>query len=169
MRTWSRVEPANLLRTVAGVFFVVGLAFFLPMRLLAFFGPGQWSVNPGLFNLVDLLFAACWLTFAFRMHRAGIYAGPAGLRVRSLLRTETVPWSAVTGFEVKPGRRFGFRIPRDAIWVLGAGKNRETCVQRSTGFDLLSGSYNIGPLLNQADFDLTLTRLRDLLGEHLPA
>ncbi|WP_246608043.1 hypothetical protein [Paractinoplanes toevensis] len=74
-------------------------------------------------------FLGVWLTLAWRLHRTALLVGDAGVRVRWLLRTRTIPWSRVSRFRTAPDV-----LVRERLWiVLIDGRMVRTPVQRASG------------------------------------
>lgn len=74
-------------------------------------------------------FLGVWLTVAWRFHRTALLVGDAGIRVRWLLRTRTMPWSQVDQFQTAPDF-----LVRARLWiVLIDGRMVRTPVQRASG------------------------------------
>ncbi|WP_412543022.1 hypothetical protein R8Z50_11210 [Longispora sp. K20-0274] len=167
MRIWRRVEPVNGSRLVAGAFFALGLLLFLFVAATMLSGSGRWVGDPVGGSLILILGALFWLTVTFRMYRAGIHVSDHGLRLRSYVRTRTIRWSDVTGFEVRPAQLGGLDTSRDAIWVITRDGDWETSVQRALGWVFgPRWTKNVGPVLRSVDFELTVTPLRRLLADH---
>ncbi|OKI69678.1 hypothetical protein A6A27_21585 [Micromonospora sp. CB01531] len=104
-------------------------------------------------------FLAVWLTFAVRLYLVGIYRNERGLLLRYVHRSRLLPWSQVTGFDVRTARFLGSATVRNAAWVLTRDGAWETPVQQRSR--LVGWRKNTGPVLSAADFDLMMARLRE--------
>lgn len=106
-----------------------------------------------------VLFLAVWLTFVVRLYLVGIYRNECGLLLRHVHRSRLLPWSEVTGFDVRAARFLGSATVRNAAWVLTRDGAWETPVQRRSR--LAGWRKNNGPVLSAADFDLMMAQLRE--------
>jgi hypothetical protein len=119
MFTWRRVGGtpttvvASVVFTVAGAVATLGLAYVL----ITSDGPiTSWS---GV--ILAELFLVCWTAFAYRLGRVGVFVSLAGVRNRSMWRTQTLAWPDIRRFETQPVSRGGSatRMLRlHAVWIL---------------------------------------------------
>ncbi|MFD0785156.1 PH domain-containing protein [Micromonospora azadirachtae] len=158
MRRWIRVDPWRGRQVVSGLFLLVGTAFAVVLLVTggAALADGVDVVTAlGIVGAMALMGVS--LTFAARLHLAGVYVCASGVRLRHVFRTRTLPWSAVTGFAARPALFLGEPTIRDACWVLTVDGAFETPVQRRSRE--MGWRKEVGPVLSEADFDRLLTRL----------
>jgi hypothetical protein len=125
MFRWRRVGGTPFHVVISGLFTVLGggVGLYILFRMIS--GviirgtlPESW---PGM--VFTLLFLAAWTFAAFRMGRAGLFVGDRGVRNSSFLRTQTIPWAEVKGFETRPmtkgyGSAFAEMLRAHAIWIV---------------------------------------------------
>lgn len=63
------------------------------------------------------LFTIAWLAVAWRLYNIGAYVSPAGIRVKNLHKTTTMPWPAVRRITIGPATVMGLAIDGQAIWI----------------------------------------------------
>lgn len=102
-------------------------------------------------------FLALWLTMVARFFLVGVYVNDQGLRLRYTFSSRTLPWSQVTGFDVRPAVLFGEPTVRDACWVRTVDGAVETPVQRRSR--TVGWRKDVGPILRTEDFDRMVVRL----------
>lgn len=160
MRRWRRVDPWGLRQAVTGLFVLGGLsaASVVTASILREVARGT-DLTTALQLLGAGAFLAVWLTFAVRLYLVGIFRNERGLLLRHVHRSRVVPWSEVTGFDVRAARFLGSATVRNAAWVLTRGAAWETPVQQRSRLPGLR--KNIGPVLSAADFDLMMASLRE--------
>ncbi|MBP2320644.1 hypothetical protein JOF56_001029 [Kibdelosporangium banguiense] len=125
MFKWRRVGGTPVQVVAPLVFTAVGAAATLGVLFLVIRGiiirghlqPGWPAV------LLVVLFLAAWTTFAFRMSRIGVFVSDIGVRNRSILRTQTIPWANVKRFETRPmikglGSSYAGMLRAHAVWIL---------------------------------------------------
>lgn len=164
VRRWFRVDPWGVRQVFTGLMLLVGSTF---VTLVLVLGGTELVAEPSVRSTLGvagpLAFLAVWLTFAARLHLAGVYVGRHGVRLRHVLRTRTIPWSQVTGFAARPALLAGEPTIRDACWVLTADGAFETPVQRrSRG---AGWRKDVGPVLSEAAFDRLLAYLAAALAD----
>ncbi len=120
---------------------------------------GEIDVRTALGMAGAFLFMGVWLTFAIRLHLAGIYVSDRGVRLRHVFSTRTLPWSGVTGFEASPALFLGEPTSRLACWVRTTDGAFESAVQRRSR--RVGWRKENGPVLDAAGFDQLLVRLAD--------
>jgi hypothetical protein len=110
-----------------------------------------------------------WMIAAYRIMRIGLYISKSGLRVRTVPRTQTIPWSAVSSIDIVQAslsRRDGISI------ALTSGQQILTPVWRrgSLGHEVFSPDS--GLIWTEPEFDQVLAQLRHALTQYsatLPA
>jgi hypothetical protein len=96
-------------------------------------------------------FIGVWLTAAWRFHRTALLVGDAGIRVRRLLRTRTIPWSQISQFQTAPDI-----LVRERLWIVMVdGQRVRTPIQRASGV--------FGTALNDGGTRLRGSRYNSLL------
>jgi len=85
------------------------VVFALPMGAMGVFtmvaGIGARELQLALFGAFFSVFSAVVGVGAWRLIHLGVWTGPVGVEVRSVMRpTQRFPWSAVDRFEVRPGQ-----------------------------------------------------------------
>jgi hypothetical protein len=85
------------------------------VRAFTLSAPGTWLLAGGL--------AALWLVGSWQVLRMGVYVGPAGIRIRGLLGTRTVPWRDVAGIVVarRSARLLGIELGMNVLIEHRAG------------------------------------------------
>lgn len=152
------MDPWRGRQVVTSLFLLVGNAF--AVVLLVISGEalaGGVDVVTALGIVGAMAFMGVWLTFAARLHLAGVYVGEPGVRLRHVFRTRTMPWEKVTGFVVRRALFLGEPTIRDACWVLTVDGAFETPVQRRSRE--MGWRKEAGPVLSEADFERLLNRL----------
>jgi hypothetical protein len=161
MRTWRRANRPALSTLVGLVFTTVGIMTIILFTVLFISGSGRWKVDRTLGLLVVYGFLTVWTGFAWRMYRMGVYVSPRGVLISYLWRNRVIPWSEITGFATGQAMVLGVATVRQAIFVKRAGRGAvETPIQRRTPRSSVGLRKNAGPVLNEADFETTLARLR---------
>ncbi|MFG3691289.1 PH domain-containing protein [Micromonospora sp. NPDC047740] len=160
MRRWRRVDPWGLRQAVVGLFVLCGVAAasVVTASILREVAGGT-DPTSALQMFGAVAFLAVWLTFAVRLYLAGVYRNERGLLLRYVHRSRLLPWSQVTGFDVRAARFLGSATVRNAAWVLTRDGAWETPVQQRSR--LVGSRKNTGPVLSAADFDLMMARLRE--------
>jgi hypothetical protein len=103
-----------------GIFTAIGLGMLvILLRGIIFYAPAR--ALPG--ALVVTLFVSLWTAGAWRMNRIGVYTSDAGVRIRTLLRTRTLPWKSVARIEDGPatsgmGGASARALQARAIWIV---------------------------------------------------
>ncbi|MDG4818335.1 PH domain-containing protein [Micromonospora sp. WMMD956] len=153
MRTWTR-PYADPMRWFTGAIASAGtmVCLFAGLQIVT-----HWERIAPIQVLPVAAFFSVWLTLAWRLHRTALVVSPAGVRVRWLWATRTVPWERVDGF-----RTGSDWLVADRLWIaLGDGTELRTPVRRRTpepvtlrdgGTALAAGPY--------ADLLATLDRWR---------
>lgn len=109
----------------------------------------------GLFDVAgrgwpSVLFDVVWVVLAWRIMRMGVYvsaAGGPGVRIRTVLRTVTYPWSGIAAAEARGNE----------LWlVLVDGRAVRTAVRGIEGRRGRSGLS-----LDPGDFNVLLNQVRD--------
>ncbi|MGS2616714.1 PH domain-containing protein [Micromonospora sp. LZ34] len=159
MRRWRRIDPWGVRQAFAGLMLVAGsaMAVTILVVILRALTTGHVDLGSALGMVGALALMAVWLTFAARLYLTGIYVNDHGVRLRHQFSTRTLPWSAVTGFEVRAARFLGEPTVRPACWVRTADGAVETPVQRRSRAGGLR--KNVGPVLRPAEFDRMVARL----------
>jgi hypothetical protein len=103
-------------------------------------------------------FSMLWLTFAWRIQRAGVLINKSAIRIRWLTRTRTIPWSDV--------RRFLW-IPRaetiQMVLQLSDGSLTYAPLHQRVRYLVWRRGGDGGPILDAADFAVTRKRLEAAL------
>lgn len=145
------------------VMVIIGLGFTAVITFALVAGTGHWVVNPVLGILSVYGFMALWTGFAWRMYRTGVYVSDQAVRIIYPWRNRIVAWSDVAEITSQPAMLGSWTTARDAIFLkLIDGETVETPVQRKTSMFAGGARKNIGPVLGGADFDATLSFLRDM-------
>ncbi len=131
------------------------VALTLVVALLRELGDGHLLTAGGL--LLPVAFVAVWLTFVVRLYLAGVYRDERGLLLRYIFRSRLLPWSEVTGFDVRPTWLFGGPTRQRGAWVLTRDGAVETPVRLHA--PVRSLEKRAGPVLSATDFNLMLNRL----------
>ncbi|MGR6319900.1 PH domain-containing protein [Micromonospora soli] len=76
----------------------------------------EWPPSP--FVAWPIFLVCAWLGGGWRMSRAGVFISDEGIRIRTIFRTRTLPWSSVARIDSWPTRASGFPRQTEAIWVL---------------------------------------------------
>ncbi|GAB3091300.1 hypothetical protein [Micromonospora schwarzwaldensis] len=159
MRRWQRANPWGPWQAFTGMFVLVGVAMATVLVVTGARAVARGvDLAAGAGLLVASAFLAVWLTFAVRLYLVGIYRNERGLLLRHVHRSRLLPWSEVTGFEVRAARMPGGTTVRAAIWVRTRDGLWEVPVQQHSWRP--GWRKNNGPVLSRADFALTLERLR---------
>jgi hypothetical protein len=123
MFRWRRVGGTPFQVVVSSLFTAVGAVATLGLLFLLIRGIilGTLQSWPGV--LFAVLFLAAWTAFAFRMSRVGVFVSDTGVRNRSMLRTQTIPWANVKRFETRPmtkglGSSYAGMLRAHAVWIL---------------------------------------------------
>jgi hypothetical protein len=90
------------------------------VRAFTLTSPGAWLLSGAL--------ATLWLVGSWQVLRMGVYVGPAGIRVRGLLATRTVPWAQVAGIVVarRTARLLGIELGMNVLIEHRAGGTLST-------------------------------------------
>jgi hypothetical protein len=160
MRRWRRVDPWGFRQAFTGLVLCCGALLALTAAGAALHKVVTEGVEARMLWQLPLpvAFMALWLTMVARFYLTGIWRNERGLLIRHVHRSRQLPWSEVTGFEVRAARFLGGATVRNAVWVLTRDGAWETPVQRRSR--IVGWRKNVGPVLSPADFDLTLERLR---------
>ncbi|MGC4770599.1 PH domain-containing protein [Micromonospora sp. DT44] len=168
MRRWRRVDPWGFWQAFTGFMVVlgsvVGLAVLAGVGLALLRGDLDPRDDVGVLTVFP--FVGLWLTGVTRLYLTGIYVNDEGVRLRHIVRTRTIRWSEVTGFEARPARLLGGPSVRLACWVRTTDGAFESSVQRRSR----KGSWRKepGPVLSPDDFDGMLARLDAERASHRP-
>ncbi|MGA8117992.1 MAG: PH domain-containing protein, partial [Actinocatenispora sp.] len=151
------VTPPTFRQYSAFIFLGIVLVFAATVAIDDFAGIGQ---PPDFVEAVisgGLL--AGWGTLLWRDFWTGLYASHSALRIRSLFRTRTVPWSGISRIEARPARLLGWDLAQDAIWiVLTTDTDVQTPIQRwDRGATF---QPQTGVTLQTKQFDRTVQELR---------
>ncbi|MEV6369982.1 hypothetical protein AB0L86_24155 [Micromonospora musae] len=158
MRRWIRMDPWRGRQVVTSLFLLVGTVFAVLLLVTggeALAGGVDLVTALGIVGAMALM--GVWLTFAARLHQAGVYVGARGVRLRHVFRTRTLPWEKVTGFVARRALLLGEPTIRQAVWVLTVDGAFETPVQRRSRE--MGWRKEVGPVLSEADFERLLNRL----------
>ncbi|MEU4482938.1 hypothetical protein AB0F68_33545 [Micromonospora sp. NPDC023966] len=160
MRRWRRVDPWGLRQAFAGFLILCGaaMASVVTVTGLRAVAPGtDLTTAAGILGAVAFL--GLWLIIAVRFYLVGIFRNERGLLLRHVHRSRLLPWSEVTGFDIRAARFLGSATVRNAAWVLTGDGAWEAPVQQRSR--LAGVRKNNGPVLSAADFDLTMAHLRE--------
>ncbi|MFI2713392.1 hypothetical protein ACH495_25030 [Micromonospora sp. NPDC018662] len=159
MRRRQRVDPWGPWQAFTGAFVLAGAVMVSVLVVAAVRAAARGiDMATGAGFLAATAVMAAWLTFAVRLYLIGIYRDDRGLLLRHVHRSRLLPWSEVTGFEVRAARMPGGTTVRAAIWVRTRDDLWEAPVQQRS---MRPGwRKNNGPVLSEAAFRLTLERLR---------
>jgi hypothetical protein len=163
MATWRRADPPGISTLMALVFVIIGVVITAVITVVLIAGAGHWVVNAvlGIFSIYG--FMAMWTGFAWRIYRTGIYVSDQAVLIVYPWRSRIVPWSDVAAVNTRQAMLSSWTTVRDAIFLkLTDGNDVETPVQRRTGWFAAGAPSNIGPVLGAADFDATLSFLREM-------
>lgn len=102
---------------------IVSLAALCPLGWLVLGGPRPWPAW-----LAVPLFVAAFVTLVWRVVLVGVWVGAAGVRVRMVHRTRTVPWSRLDRVWIAPATGYDAL----ALWIsVLDGPDVETPVWRA--------------------------------------
>jgi hypothetical protein len=108
-------------------------------------------------------FLCLWMIAAYRIMRIGLYASKSDLRVRTVLRTQTISWSAVSSIDVVQDSL----SRRDRISIaLASGRLIMTPVCRRGSLVREVFSSDSGLMWTEPEFDQVLAQLRHALTQN---
>ncbi|MFE9689407.1 hypothetical protein [Micromonospora sp. NPDC005806] len=161
MRRWRRVDPWGLRQAFTGFMVLAGGGMIVVVSIAV--GAGVVGGGLPVRQVAQMAGAVAavgaWEFAALRLYLVGVYRDERGLLLRHVHRSRLLPWSEVTGFDVRRARFLGSATVRDAAWVLTRDGAVEAPVQRRS--TLAGLRKNVGPVLSAADFDLMMARLRE--------
>ena len=148
---WRRPYP-DVFRVVTGLIAGAGTAFAIVVAAML---ATHWRSGMALPAAGISGFIGVWLTLAWRLHRTAMVVGSAGIRVRWLLRTRTIPWPQIDEFDTAPDV-----LVRERLWiVLVDGRKVRTPIQRVSGA-FGSALNDGGTWLRGSDYNNLLRFLR---------
>jgi phosphate/sulfate permease len=148
MFEWRRVGGRTFTVVASAAFTVIGAIATLGLAYVLITGDGQVISWSGV--IFAELFLVGWTVFAFRLGRIGVFVSPAGVRNRSLLRTQTLTWDDIKRFETKPVRKgLGSSsvamLRVHAVWILlGNGAELQTSLMYRTSAERPAASGLFG-------------------------
>ncbi|MEV4466418.1 hypothetical protein AB0J51_22700 [Micromonospora echinofusca] len=159
MPRWWRIDPWGVRQAFLGLLLAAGatIAAVVLVSVLKAADAGRVDAREGLGAVAVAAFLALWLTLGTRFYLVGVYVNDRGVRLRYNFSTRTLPWSEVTGFDVRPAVLLGEPTVRDACWVRTAEGPVETPVQRRSRE--MGWRKDVGPVLSPKEFDRLVARL----------
>jgi hypothetical protein len=157
MGEWQRISPPEAHRQLAKRNAVVLGAIGLALIGLSF---SLGRVPQAVFLLLFVAIAGVVMALNAR---AGIQAGPDGLRLRRVLATRDLPWSGIADIATAPAQHLGADTSYSALWIVTTADERlETRVVR---YDHLPQGERVNSRrwlkLGPAEFDGVAQELRD--------
>jgi hypothetical protein len=117
MFKWRRVGGTPAQVVFSWVFSVIGAVATLGVGYVLVSTSGiAWSTA-----ILLELFLAAWTVATFRLGQVGVFISEAGVRNRTMWRTQTIAWPDVKRFETRPTTKdssFTGSLPAHAVWVL---------------------------------------------------
>jgi hypothetical protein len=120
MFKWRRVGGTPAQVVFSWVFSVIGAVATLGVGYVLVSTSGTaWSTA-----ILLELFLAAWTVSTFRLGQVGVFISEAGVRNRTMWRTQTIAWPDIKRFETRPTTRdtgnnsFAGSLPAHAVWIL---------------------------------------------------